>query len=93
MEEDCKRILTVGEECISEKELRALILAKGRGVDEGGEFFKAKMTDLHHEMIERPGSGRSPQMDGYVVYSNIFHMGLIHLCFVNHVDLPMSTML
>jgi DNA repair protein RadC len=41
MEEDCQRILTVGEECISEKELRALILAKGRGVDEDGEFCKS----------------------------------------------------
>jgi hypothetical protein len=75
MEEDCKRILTVGEECISEKELRALILAKGRGVDEGGEFCKAKMTDLHHEMIERPGSGRSPQMDGYVIFKHFFMEG------------------
>jgi DNA repair protein RadC len=37
MEEDLQRILTVGEECISEKELKALILAKGRGVDEDGE--------------------------------------------------------
>ncbi|KAL7522295.1 hypothetical protein ACHAWX_006987 [Stephanocyclus meneghinianus] len=34
MEDDLKRILSVGEECISEKELRALILAKGRGVDD-----------------------------------------------------------
>lgn len=41
MEEDLQRILTVGEECISEKELRSLILSKGRGVDEDGEL----MTD------------------------------------------------
>ena len=40
MEEDYQRILTVGEECISDKELKALILAKGRGVDEDGEFCK-----------------------------------------------------
>lgn len=37
MEADLQRILSVGEECISEKELRALILAKGRGVDDDGE--------------------------------------------------------
>lgn len=39
MEEDYQRILTVGEECINEKELKALILAKGRGVDEDGEVI------------------------------------------------------
>lgn len=44
MEEDCKRILTVGEECISEKELRALILAKGRGVDKDGEQCDLPLT-------------------------------------------------
>lgn len=41
MEDDIKRILSVGEECISEKELRALILAKGRGVDDDGENILA----------------------------------------------------
>jgi hypothetical protein len=37
MEEDLQRVLTVGEECISEAELKKLILAKGRGVDDDGE--------------------------------------------------------
>lgn len=40
MQSDLARILSVGEECISEKELRGLILAKGRGTerfdDDGG---------------------------------------------------------
>ena len=33
LESDLRRILTVGEECISEKELQSLILAKGRGTE------------------------------------------------------------
>jgi tyrosyl-tRNA synthetase len=36
LESDLQRILTVGEECISEKELKSLILAKGRGTPEDG---------------------------------------------------------
>lgn len=40
MEEDLQRILSVGEECISEKELRSLIVSKGRGVDEDGELMR-----------------------------------------------------
>ncbi|KAL7532528.1 hypothetical protein ACHAXR_004685 [Thalassiosira sp. AJA248-18] len=33
LESDLQRIITVGEECISEKELKTLILAKGRGTE------------------------------------------------------------
>ena len=36
LEADLQRILTVGEECISAKELQALILSKGRGTPEDG---------------------------------------------------------
>lgn len=49
MEDDLKRILSVGEECISEKELRALILAKGRGVDDDGENILA--WDLYCSVV------------------------------------------
>lgn len=36
LEADLQRILTVGEECISAKELQALILSKGRGTPDDG---------------------------------------------------------
>ena len=42
METDLQRILSVGEECISEKELKALILAKGRGIEEDCEFTTSR---------------------------------------------------
>jgi len=38
MEDDYQRILTVGEECISAKELKALITAKGRGSEHATGF-------------------------------------------------------
>lgn len=37
LEEDLQRLLSVGEECISEKELRSLLLARGRGCGDGAD--------------------------------------------------------
>ena len=46
LESDLQRILTVGEECISEKELRQLITAKGRGTEAYAEDDTEKSTDI-----------------------------------------------
>lgn len=43
LEVDFRRILSVGEECISEKELQALILSKGRGT----ERYQQQPTDAN----------------------------------------------
>lgn len=37
LEQDLQRILSVGEECISSKELKALITAKGRNTEKYAE--------------------------------------------------------
>ena len=54
MEEDYQRILTVGEECINEKELKALIIAKGRGVDEDGEITVLSLLLVHAQFSIYP---------------------------------------
>eukprot|EP00584_Thalassiosira_punctigera_P004969 CAMPEP_0172531454 /NCGR_PEP_ID=MMETSP1067-20121228/4857_1 /TAXON_ID=265564 ORGANISM="Thalassiosira punctigera, Strain Tpunct2005C2" /NCGR_SAMPLE_ID=MMETSP1067 /ASSEMBLY_ACC=CAM_ASM_000444 /LENGTH=831 /DNA_ID=CAMNT_0013315837 /DNA_START=20 /DNA_END=2515 /DNA_ORIENTATION=- len=52
MEEDLRRILTVGEECISESELRGLILAKGRGTE---RFAESESNDADADAVTGEG--------------------------------------
>mmetsp|Transcript_20119 Transcript_20119/g.43679 ORF Transcript_20119/g.43679 Transcript_20119/m.43679 type:complete len:805 (-) Transcript_20119:70-2484(-) len=46
LESDLRRILTVGEECISEKELQTLITVKGRGTEKYAEHDTDRATDV-----------------------------------------------
>ena len=48
LESDLRRILSIGEECISEVELKALILAKGRG---SGASSSVDVDVLSHHML------------------------------------------